>query len=333
MEYVVIRGTDLRISRIGLGTWAIGGWMWGGTDEAEAVRTVLAALERGITLVDTAPIYGFGRSEEIVGKALRQSARRDPVVLATKVGLDWTAGQVRRDSSPQRIRQEVDDSLRRLGTDRIDLCQVHWPDPATPLAETAAVLRDLLREGKIRAIGVSNFTPEQMRDFGEVAPIHACQPPYNLFERATEADVLPYCLERRIATLTYGALCRGLLGGRIREDTTFEGDDLRQFDPKFRAPRRAGYLEAVQRLEALACKRFERSVSALAARWILDRGISCALWGARSPHQIEAVDDVFGWMLSGADLGEIDTILRETVPDPVGADFMAPPARVTAGIA
>ena len=193
METIAIGNTGITTaSRIALGTWAIGGWMWGGTDEQEAIRTIHAALDRGVNLIDTAPAYGFGRSEEIVGKALAQDRRRDRALIATKVGLDWRQGDVFRNASAARVRKEIEDSLTRLRTDRIDLYQVHWPDPRVPVEQTAAALGALLEEGKIRAIGVSNFTVDQMIAFQRVAPIHAVQPPYNLFERAIERDVLPY---------------------------------------------------------------------------------------------------------------------------------------------
>jgi aryl-alcohol dehydrogenase-like predicted oxidoreductase len=157
MESIEISGTSLVVSRIGLGTWAIGGWMWGGTDEAQSIRTIHEALDRGITLFDTAPVYGFGRSEEILGKALAQDGRRKRAVIATKVGLDWRDDKPFRNGSRKRIMKEADDSLGRLQTDVIDLYQVHWPDPGIPIAETAAAMADLHRAGKIRAIGVSNF--------------------------------------------------------------------------------------------------------------------------------------------------------------------------------
>ena len=152
MEYVKIAGTNISSSRIGLGCWAIGGWLWGGSEERESVDTILAALGRGINLIDTAAIYGFGRSEEIVGKALSEYGQRDKVVIATKVGLDWTSGKVYRDSTRDRIMIEVEDSLKRLRTDYIDIYQIHWPDSHTPIEETASVMDELLKAGKIRAI-------------------------------------------------------------------------------------------------------------------------------------------------------------------------------------
>ena len=326
MEFVGIEGTSLEISRVALGTWAIGGWMWGGTDEREAAATIRAAVERGINLIDTAPAYGFGRSEEIVGKALQDAGLRSRVVIATKVGLEWRDGKVYRNASRARILKEIEDSLRRLRTDHIDVYQVHWPDPLTPIEETADAMAALYSQGKIRAIGVSNFSVEQMDQFRRVAPIHVLQPPYNLFERAAETALLPYCQQHGIATFGYGSLCRGLLSGRMRPDTRFDGDDLRRTDPKFQQPRFAQYLSAVGQLDRLA-KRFDRGVIHLAARWVLDQGISTALWGARKPDQLDPVNAVAGWRLDAAAKAEIDRILRDTITDPVGPEFMAPPAR------
>lgn len=332
MEYVDIKGTNLVSSRIGLGTWAIGGWMWGGTDETESIRTIRAALDRGINLIDTAPIYGQGRSEEIVGQALHQHCRRESVILATKVGIDWTHGRIERNSARQRILQEFADSLRRLQTDYIDIYQVHWPDPLVPIEETAATLRELFEQGKIRAIGVSNYSPDEMARFRTVAPLHTIQPPYNLFEREIERDVLPFALNHGISTLTYGALCRGLLSGTMRADREFAKDDLRKSsDPKFQPPHFAEYLAAANKLDAFARERFGKRAIHLAVRWLLDQpGVGVALWGARRPEQLAPIQEVTGWSLNKDDFAAIDAILRETIRHPVGPEFMAPPARETA---
>jgi aryl-alcohol dehydrogenase-like predicted oxidoreductase len=326
MKLADIPGTSLKLSPVAIGTWAIGGWMWGGSDEAESIATIRAALEHGINIVDTAPVYGFGRSEEIVGKAIAESRLRSNVVIATKTGLQWEGDRVARNASRARIMREVEDSLRRLQTDYIDVYQVHWPDPLVTIEETADAMHQLFAQGKIRAIGVSNFSVVQMERFRRVAPLHALQPPYNLFERGIEADLLPYCRENNIATLGYGALCRGLLSGRMRPDTVFDGDDLRRTDPKFVAPRFAQYLAAVDKLDRLA-QRFGKRVIHLAVRWMLDQGITTALWGARHPGQLQPVAEVTGWSLDASAKAEIDQILRETVADPVGPEFMAPPAR------
>jgi len=332
LEYTQIQDTNLVSSRVALGTWAIGGWMWGGTDEKESIRTIHAAFDQGVNLIDTAPVYGFGRSEEIVGEALRQRGRRDSIILATKVGLDWTNGKIERNSTRQRILRELEDSLRRLQTDYIDIYQVHWPDPLVPVEETAATLQELYEQGKIRAIGVSNYSPEQMTRFRAVAPLHTIQPPYNLFEREIERDVLPFALGRGIATLTYGALCRGLLSGAMRTDRQFAKDDMRKTtDPKFQPPHFAEYLNAVSKLDTFARENYGKRVIHLAVRWLLDQpGVGVALWGARRPEQLAPIREAMGWSLGKSDFAAIDAILRENVRDPVGPEFMAPPARETA---
>jgi aryl-alcohol dehydrogenase-like predicted oxidoreductase len=324
MELISIGNSGLTTSRVGLGTWAIGGWMWGGTDEAQSIATIRAAVEQGITLIDTAPVYGFGRSEEIVGKALA-GGLRDSVTIATKVGIAWRDGNPYRDGRRQRVVREIEDSLRRLRTDVIDLYQVHWPDLQTPLEETARALEDLLRQGKIRAIGVSNFSPRQMESFRAVATLDAVQPPYNLFEREIEADVLPYAASSGLTVLSYGALCRGLLSGRMRADTTFDEGDLRRVDPKFQGTRFRHYVAAVERLATLARERFDRSVLALAVRWVLDQGPTIALWGARSPEQLRAIREIEGWRIDDATKRDIDSILQRYILDSVSPTFMAPP--------
>jgi aryl-alcohol dehydrogenase-like predicted oxidoreductase len=318
---------DLSVSRIGLGTWAIGGWMWGGTDVREAIETIRGAVDRGVTLIDTAPVYGFGRSEEIVGEALAAGGLRQRVRIATKAGLNWQGGTPYRDSRPVRIRQEIEDSLRRLRTDYVDVYQIHWPDPDTPIEETARLLGELYGEGKIRAIGVSNFSPEQMNDFRQAAPLHIVQSPYNLFERGIEDDVLPYADRTDLVVLCYGALCRGLLSGGIRADRVFAGDDLRKSDPKFQPDRLPRYLAAVDELKQLARERYGKSVLALAVRWVLDKGPNVALWGARRPDQLDPLGEIEGWAIDEAGMAEIDAILRRHVPVPIGPEFMAPPLR------
>jgi aryl-alcohol dehydrogenase-like predicted oxidoreductase len=326
-ELADIRGTSLKVSPVAIGTWAIGGWMWGGTDEAESISTIRAAFEHGINIIDTAPVYGFGRSEEIVGKAIAEANLRSRVLIATKVGLEWQNGKVFRNAGRARILQEIEDSLRRLRTDHIDIYQVHWPDPLVAIEETAEAMHTLFKQGKIRAIGVSNFSVDQMERFRGVAPLHVLQPPYNLFERGIETELLPYCRKNNIATFGYGALCRGLLSGRMRPDTIFDGDDLRRNDPKFQKPRFAQYLAAVQKLDRLAKERFGKRVIQLAVRWMLDQGITTALWGARHPGQLQPVDEVTGWRLDAPAKVEINRILHETITDPIGPEFMAPPAR------
>lgn len=325
MEYYTIPHTNLTVSRVALGTWAIGGWMWGGTDEQRSIDTIHAALEKGITLIDTAPVYGFGKSEEIVGKAVELSGRRDKLVLSTKVTLDWTGNGVRRNGSRDRIMQEVEDSLKRLRTDTLDIYFVHWPDCTRPIAETAGAMRELYEQSVIKAVGVSNFTQDQMETFRKECPLHLCQPPYNIFERAIENDIKPYCERNDIALMTYGALCRGLLSGKMTKVRSFDGDDLRNNDPKFQAPRFDHYFAAAGKLEKLAQKRYNKSILAFSLRWIMEKGIPIAIWGGRKPAQMDPVDEVMGWSMDLATLSAVDSILAETIQQPVGPEFMAPP--------
>jgi len=331
MEYAKINVLNCEVSRIGLGTWSIGGFMWGGTDEHEALETIRAALGYGINLIDTAPAYGFGRAEELVGRALTQFWRREEVIIATKVGLEWHGDKLFRNATRGRLVKEIDDSLRRLQTDYIDIYQVHWPDPLVPVEETAAAMHQLYKQGKIRAIGVSNYSLEQMNLFRHLAPLHTVQPPYNLFERGVERDVLPYCLSYGISTLTYGALCRGLLSGKMKREREFPGDDVRRMDPKFQQPRYVQYLKAVERLDRFAQENYRKGVLDLAVRWTLDQPfVTVALWGARHPDQLAPVSAISGWKLDAAALKAINEIIRESVTDPVGPEFMAPPARSVA---
>ncbi|GEN52537.1 aldo/keto reductase [Halobacillus faecis] len=333
MEKIKISDTSMEASRIGLGTWAIGGWMWGGTDEEQSVKTIHSALDQGINLIDTAPAYGFGRSEEIIGKAVEQYGRREDLLLATKVGIDWNEDSVFRNDSKERIHKEVEDSLKRLKTDYIDIYQVHWPDPITPIHETAEALSYLYKQGKIRAIGVSNFSPEQMDTFREAAPLHTLQPPYNLFERDIESKTLPYVQDHNITTISYGSLCRGLLSGKMSTKREFEGDDLRNNDPKFQQPRFKQYLNAVNELEQLAENRFGKSVLQLAIRWVLDQpGSGIALMGGRRPDQLNPIDGVDSFTIDEETKRDIDEILLKHVNDPVGPEFMAPPDRQELGL-
>ncbi len=327
-ESISCDGIPKPISRIGLGTWAIGGAMWGGSNDGESIKTIQHAVDVGINLIDTAPVYGFGHSEEIVGQALAEGGRRDKAVLATKVALEWVDGKVFRNSSPARIRKEIEDSLRRLRTDRIDIYQIHWPDSTVPIEETAETMLELHREGKVLALGVSNFSPQQMETWRRVAPLHSTQPPYNIFEREIEADVLPYALNQKLIVLSYGAICRGLLSGKMSRTRKFEGDDLRLQDPKFLEPRYSQYLAAVDLLAKHAQANYGKSVLAFAVRWILDRGETMtALWGARNAAQLDQVEEAFGWKISADDYTAVEEILRKTIQDPVGPEFMAPPNR------
>lgn len=328
MEHTSIADITTPASRVGLGTWAMGGVQWGGTDDNESVKTIHAALDLGVTLIDTAPAYGFGHSEKVVGRAIAERGARDRIVLATKVGLEQQGNVVYRNSTRGQIFGEIEKSLKNLQTDYIDLYQVHWPDFSTPYEETAQALLDLKKSGKIRAIGVSNYSIEAMDRFRRVAPLAAAQPPLNLFEREAMETIIPWCRSNNVATLTYGALCRGLLSGTISKDTRFEGDDLRKTDPKFLPPRFAEYTRAVDMLRQFARKNYGKEVLPLAVRWVLDQpGVSVALWGARHPAELNPLRDVMGWKLDKEALAAMDKIVAESVRDPVGPEFMAPPEK------
>ncbi|VVM08487.1 methylglyoxal reductase [Methylacidimicrobium cyclopophantes] len=325
MEYTSLPGLEKRISRIGLGTWVIGGWMWGGADEGEAIAAIETAIDGGICFVDTAPVYGFGRAEEIVGKAIRRVGR-DKVVIATKAGLEWNEREeIRRNSSPERLRREIEESLRRLGIDSIDLYQIHWPDPRVPIESTAQTLLSFRSQGKIRALGVSNFSPNQMDAWRKAAPLHTDQPPYNLFERGIERDVLPYCRENGIGVVAYGVLCRGLLTGKFQRHQVFGTGDIRCRDPKFQGEAFLRSLSAVDDLRLLAQAR-GWTLPQLAAKWALQQpGISLVLWGARTPKQISDAIQLPSSPLSDRELAEIDRILERRIPEPIGPEFLAPP--------
>ena len=326
METTTVAG--VKVSRIGLGTWAIGGLEWGNVPDEAAIATILSAVDREINFIDTAPIYGRGHAEELIGKAMRAHGRRDAFFVATKAGLEWNERGVFANSTAPRLRQELEDSLRRLGTDLVDLYQLHWPDTLVPVAEVAGLFARFQREGKVRAIGVSNFSVAQMQEFRSFAPLASNQPPYNLFEREIDGSVLPWCETNGVTVLTYSSLCRSLLGGRVHRGMKFNEKDIRSVDPKFQEPRFSQYMTAVERLGEFARTRYDKSVVELAARWVLDRpGVSVALWGAKRPDQLDAIAGVVGWNLDAGAMAEIDRIVAESVADPVGPEYLTPKVR------
>jgi methylglyoxal reductase len=289
--------TGIEISAVGLGTWAIGGgpW-WGASDDALSVKTIQAALDNGINLIDTAPAYGFGRSEEVVGQALQ--GRRDRAVIATKCGLWWADEtgpvhfeldgiKVRRSLEPRTIRLEVETSLRRLRTDRIDLMQTHWQaaEPLkTPIADTMACLMALRDEGKIRAIGVSNATCAEMDEYRAAGVLASCQPRYSMLDRNIEADILPYSLARQVAVLAYSPLEQGLLTGKIGMDRTFTETEYRNAIPWFQPEKRARVLAVLAGWRDLT-EKHACSLAQLVIAWtVAQPGLTCALCGARKPE-------------------------------------------------
>jgi aryl-alcohol dehydrogenase-like predicted oxidoreductase len=326
METTNVAG--VKVSRIGLGTWAIGGMEWGAVPDEVAIDTILSAVDRGINLIDTAPIYGHGHAEEVIGRAMHENGRREAFFIATKAGLEWNERGVFANSTGPRLRRELEDSLHRFQTDFIDLYQVHWPDTLIPIAEVAALLAEFQREGKVRTVGVSNFSVAQMEECRRIVPLASNQPPYNIFERGIDSEILPWCAANGVAVLTYSSLCRSLLGGRLHRGMKFDVRDIRSADPKFREPRFSQYMTAVERLAGFARERFGKTVLELAARWVLDRpGVSVALWGAKRPEQLDAVDSVAGWKLDADAMAEIDRIVEESVTEPVGPEYLTPKVR------
>ncbi len=326
MEYTEINGA--RVSRIALGTWAIGGDEWGAVDERESIDTCRAIFDHGINCIDTAFIYGQGHAERIVGKAIAEHGKREDFYIATKGGLAIQDGNCVTDGRPDQILVEIEDSLRRLQVDYIDLYQLHWPDPLTPIKRTANAMREAYESGKIRALGVSNCSAQQMEEFCSIAPLHSSQPPLNLFERGAQDSIVPYCRKHQIAVLAWSPLCRSLLTGKIRQDQTFPENDIRSQDPKFQPPRLAQYVAAVEALDRYAQEHHGKRVLHLALRWLLDQpGVTVALWGARRPEQLAPAKEVFGWKLTGKDMQAIDQIIAENLKDPIGPDYLRPELR------
>ncbi len=308
MECRKLGSSELELTTIGLGTWALGGdWQfgWGSQDDSESISTIHRALELGMNWLDTAAVYGLGRSEEVVGKALKD--RRDHVIVATKCGLRWNAdGSTYRNSQPDSLRQEIEDSLRRLQTDHIDLYQIHWPDLKTPFEESWATLASFVQEGKVRYIGVSNFSVEQMRAILPIHPIASLQPPYHLLDRSIEDEILPFCRENNIGVIAYSPMASGLLTGRF-DITRVAENDWRRGDDKFQEPQLSRNLAFVEALRPIAARQ-DKTVAQLAVAWTLrDPVMTAAIVGARSVSQAEQIMDGANYRLSEKDLADIES--------------------------
>jgi aryl-alcohol dehydrogenase-like predicted oxidoreductase len=316
MDYIELGLRGPRVSRIAFGNWSSGG-DWGDVDRQAAIAAARRALDLGITFFDTARAYGFGLAEEILGEALRPElrSRRNELVIATKGGLRrGPDGQLLRDSSPDALRRDLEASLRHLGTDYVDLYQVHWPDPATPVGATAEALDDFVRDGKVRSIGVSNCDAGQLADFQRVRPLDTLQPPYHLFRRDIEQSILPYAAEHGIGVLVYGPMAHGLLGGRMTATTTFPPGDWRATSDVFRGETFRRNLRVVDELKAFAAER-GISVGQLAIAWTLaNPAVHVAIVGARTPEQISATAPATEVSLTRDDLARIDEISRRGMP-------------------
>jgi len=319
MEYTQFGRTGLHVSRISYGTWQFGG-DWGRVESVQweaGKASVQKALELGINFFDTAQAYGFGLAERLLGEALRPYLRRDlreEIVIATKGGLRVEGEKLLRDASPRWLRQGVEQSLVNLGVDYIDLYQVHWPDPNMPIEETAGALDQLVREGKIRYVGVSNYNAERMQAFERARKLDSLQPPYSLFRREIEQAILPYTRQHGIGVLVYGALAHGLLAGAFTPQTTFAADDWRSKSPIFHGESFQRNLAVVEHLKRLA-EHEGMSVAQLAIAWVLAQpGIDVAIIGARNPHQLEQSAQAGEMHLAQATLQEIERIMREAMP-------------------
>lgn len=303
MQYRQLGQSDLRVPPIVFGAWAIGGWNWGGSDDDAALRAIQAGIDAGMNAIDTAPVYGFGHSEEVVGRAL--AGRREEVLLLTKVGLRWDdprgtfyfktldqdgkPREVWRNSRPDSIAAEVEQSLRRLKTDRIDLLQIHWHDPSTPLAETLGALSRLVEQGKARAIGVSNFTPallsETQQALGRI-PLASNQPKYSLVAREIERDVLPWCRDHGVGLLVYSPLEQGLLSGKVSAQRAFPQNDGRHKRGTFTAENRARVNALLEQVVRPIAERRQATVAQVVLSWTAAQpGITSAIAGARTSEQ------------------------------------------------
>lgn len=301
MELRQLGNSDLHITPVILGAWTFGGWYWGGADDTDSIRAIDAAIHHGINCIDTAPIYGFGHSEEIVGKAIK--GKRNDLIIATKCALRWdkeegefffetddNAGKsvkVFKNLSAASIREECERSLRLLGIDHIDLYQCHWMDSTTPHEETMAELSELQQEGKIREIGVSNYSPEAIRECLQHAKVVSDQPQYNLLQREIEAEVLPTCRQYGLGVLCYSPMCQGLLTGKVTMDRTFDDGDFRADHTWFQPENRKRVLNALDEVKDIA-ETHKITLAQLALSWVAgEPGVTAAIAGARTPKQAE----------------------------------------------
>jgi aryl-alcohol dehydrogenase-like predicted oxidoreductase len=313
MEFRTLGHSELRVSVIAHGTWAIGGpWAhgWGEVDDQESIASIRRSLDLGINLIDTANVYGLGHAEKIVAKAV--GGRRDQVVIATKVGAKVDAdGNISWDSTPEHLYEEVENSLRRLETDYIDVYQIHWPDAETPLADTMGAFNRLIEQGKIRYAGVCNFTKAQLEEAVRYAPIVSNQIRYNMLERDNEADVLPFCIQNGIGVMAYGPLAHGLLGGEFQHGDKLQADDWRSRYTLFDPPVFEKIMGIVDKLAPIA-ESHRRTLAHLAINWVLSRpGISTALIGMRQAGHVDENVRSTGWHLSPEDLEQIDRAIME----------------------
>ncbi len=316
METRTLGTSELALTTIGLGTWAMGGdeWAfgWGPQDDAASVKAVHEAIDSGINWVDTAPVYGLGRAESVVGEAIRE--RRDDLIIATKCGRVWDESRtIGKRLKAESVRQEVEASLQRLKIDRIDLYQMHWPEPDEEIEEGWSTIGELIKEGKIRYGGVSNFSLEQLKRAHAIHPVTSLQPPYSMFRRAIEQDLLPYCRENGIGVVAYSPMQAGLLTGKFTRESAaaLAETDWRSRSPYFQEPQLSVNLDAIDALRPIA-ERNDLTVAQLALAWLLrDEVMTAAIVGARKPGQILETVKASGVRLSADDLAAVAGVLAD----------------------
>jgi len=310
-EYAYLGSSNLKVSKLSLGTWAFGSDEWWGAQDDELSReTIYRAIDLGINLIDTAPVYGKGHSETIVGESLKRKGLRDKVILATKVGLRWKGKLIYSNLKRESIWEEFEDSLKRLNTDYIDLYQVHWPDPFTPISETASSLCELYQKGKIKAIGVSNYSVSQMTEFLKYCPLHSLQPLYNMFRREAERDILPFCIRNNIGIIAYSPLNNGILTGKFFLGEKIPEDTVRRGNPDLKGRNFKINKEIILELNRIAFQ-YQKSLSQLALNWVIKKpGITSAIVGARNKEQVEENSGCIGWSIPEDDSLKIEEILK-----------------------
>ncbi len=316
MQTRQLGNTDLHLTTIGLGTWAIGGdWAygWGPQDDAESIAAIQRALDLGINWIDTAPAYGLGHAEEIVARALE--GRRDKIIIATKCGLVWDEGSrnVYGRLKAASVRKEAEDSLRRLKVEVIDLYQIHWPNPKNDIEEAWGVIADLIKQGKVRYGGVSNFNVAQIKRAQAIHPVASLQPPYSMIERGIEKEILPYCAEHKIGVIAYSPMQAGILTDRFSRERVAQlaDGDWRKRHQHFREPELSANLKLLDGLRAIA-QRQGRTTAQLAIAWVRRRPeVTAAIVGARRPAQIEETAAAADWWLSPEEINEIEALLAE----------------------
>lgn len=325
METRKLGKSDLEISVIAFGAWAIGGWMWGGSDTKDAIRAIETALDNGMTTIDTASVYGFGLSEELVGKAIE--GKRDKAQILTKFGMSWNKKEgefyfttknndgkvidIYKHASKEKVIQDCDNSLKRLRTDYIDLFQIHWPDPTTPQQETMEALLLLIQKGKIRAAGVCNYSAELLEEAGKTIRLASNQVPYSMVRRDIEKEVVPFCIKNETGILAYSPLQRGLLSGKIKPGHKFNEGDNRPDTPYYKEPNLSNILAFLEKIKPVADEH-DVTLSQLVINWTIQQpGITCALAGARNSAQVLENAGAARFQLTGNEIKLINKCISE----------------------